>query len=279
MTTNGPSVYQRVLDVLPDGSTLFAAPCEASELRHGHTFTLEIEIGFVDITFAVVKVAWNEIVSPRDKIDTLFREFIATIGAELAHNSEQLTFFWLWIIAYASTPVSIQLAPQPTSHGCHYMTPMELMRKMHQPYPRVDRQTSGTSKRENDFKFQPPVLIASIPRPDGMSSGPSAACLACRKEQTAAPGFSMSQCGKYKLVRFVPRLRLLVASKAEKHNAKHLPIHERMAGWSDWNQLKIGAAGLLGFASAFDQNCTELIVVTRRAFASLRHRTLRRFEL
>ncbi|KAJ6554805.1 hypothetical protein B0H19DRAFT_1072152 [Mycena capillaripes] len=308
MATNGPNVYQRVLDVLPDGSTLFAAPYAASELRHGHTFTLEIEIGYspsgdhsVDITFAVVKVAWNGIVPPRDKIETHFREFIATIGPELAHNSEQLTCFgcgtdfsylslkdyrlcihagidparpatdFAWVSLYDPNGVDYRLCIHAGIDPARPATDFAWV-SLYDPngvvnpgcekcINHIQESTVKHLERQREKMTSSsslPVLIASIPRPDGMSSGPSAACLACRKEQTAAPGFSMSQCGKCKLVRFLPRFRLLIASKAEKHNAKHLLIHERMAGFSDWNQLKIGAAGLLSFASAFNQNCTEL---------------------
>lgn len=145
----------------------------------------------MDITFAVVKVAWNGIVPPRDKIETLFREFIATIGPEIAHNSEQLTCFgcgahfsylslkdyglcihaginparpatdFAWVSLYdpngAVRRRRIFVCPTSLTYPLH-STPLgqPRMRKMRQPYPRVDRQTYGKSKRENDFKFQPP---------------------------------------------------------------------------------------------------------------------------
>jgi hypothetical protein len=41
----------------------------------------------VDITFEVVKIGWYEIYYD-EEIDVLYREFIASIGPELAHNSE-----------------------------------------------------------------------------------------------------------------------------------------------------------------------------------------------
>lgn len=58
-------------------------------------------------------------------------------------------------------------------------------------------------KRQIDEFDSVPVVIGGIPRPDGMNGGLSATCLTCRNEETATPGFPMSQCGKCKLVRCV----------------------------------------------------------------------------
>lgn len=41
----------------------------------------------MDITFEVVKIGWYEIYCD-EEIDALYREFIASIGPELAHNCE-----------------------------------------------------------------------------------------------------------------------------------------------------------------------------------------------
>ncbi|KAJ7835032.1 hypothetical protein B0H13DRAFT_218661 [Mycena leptocephala] len=137
---------------------------------------------------------------PHDKIETLFREFIATIGPELAHNSEQLTCFgcarpatdFAWVSLYDPNGVvrRCRIFVNPGCDKCVSHIQESTVKHMES---QREKMTSSSSL---------PVVIASIPRPDGMSSGPSAACLACRKEQTAAPGFSMSQCGKCKLVRY-----------------------------------------------------------------------------
>ncbi|KAJ7032677.1 hypothetical protein C8F04DRAFT_1106908 [Mycena alexandri] len=205
MATNGPNVYSRVLDVLPDGSTLFGPPCEASELRHSHKFNLEVEIGFGEhslvIIFAVVKVALNMIMPPRDKIETLFREFIATIGPELTHNSEQLTCFGCARPATDFTWVSLY-DPKGVVRRCRIFVKAGCEKCINHIQESIVQHLERQREKITSSSSILPVVIASIPRPDGMSSGPSAACLACRKEQTAAPGFSMSQCGKCKLVRY-----------------------------------------------------------------------------
>ncbi|KAJ7314246.1 hypothetical protein DFH08DRAFT_972988 [Mycena albidolilacea] len=145
------------------------------------------------ITFEVVKIGWYEIYCD-EEIDALYREFIASIGPELAHNSEAWACLGCggrpapqtgWVSLYTekiNKRCSIIIRPQ-----CE-----ECMPKL-----------QDTTRRSLEvLEAKEGLTWNTIPMPDSMSNGLSGACLTCRKEHTAAPDFAMLRCAKCKLVRY-----------------------------------------------------------------------------
>ncbi|KAJ7790516.1 hypothetical protein B0H14DRAFT_210490 [Mycena olivaceomarginata] len=151
----------------------------------------------IHITFAVVKLAWDQLSPLGEGFDRLFREFIATIGPELAHNPEP------WACVYCGVPTTdfawtSVYDPRSIGIRCKAFINPGCDKCVHD----VQEAAVKNLKRQIDEFDSVPVVIGGIPRPDEMNGGLSATCLTCQNEETATPGFPMSQCGKCKLVRY-----------------------------------------------------------------------------
>ncbi|KAJ7123375.1 hypothetical protein C8R44DRAFT_875581 [Mycena epipterygia] len=166
------------------------------------TFSMDVQIfgknQSVEILFDVVAIGWYEIYE-NTEIETLCRELIKRIGPELTHNSETWACLECggvatdieWLSTYTHAEMIYKRCKILISAACK-----KCARKMQ----RASLKFTAEHNAKNTGKYS--TVFGTIPRPDGLSGGLSGACLTCRKEQTAAPEFTMSRCAKCKLVRY-----------------------------------------------------------------------------
>ncbi|KAJ6506605.1 hypothetical protein C8R45DRAFT_970095 [Mycena sanguinolenta] len=169
------------------------------------TFTLEIQIiGLnslgqkrqLQITFDVVKMGWYDIYDDTE-IETRYRDFVETVGPELAHNSDEWACLECglpavdiaWMSVYSKQ--SHERCTILISAGCKGCA-VEMQNSVPKIVSEIHNQRRGRGADDDND-------INTIPRPSALSGRLSTACLTCRKDPATS---GMSRCGKCKLARY-----------------------------------------------------------------------------
>ncbi|KAJ7854658.1 hypothetical protein B0H13DRAFT_1903556 [Mycena leptocephala] len=155
------------------------------------TETLEVQIigkrHRVDIIFEVLKIGRYEMYQ-EEEVKQRYRDLSATIGPDLMHNSEGWTCFICgrpatdidWMAVWTPGEKVYKRCVVTIRAGCEGCT------------PKMEKDTLMFSERANRHRVGGGYVFGAIPKPEGMS-GPSGACLTCRKETSATQELNMSR--------------------------------------------------------------------------------------